>query len=597
MEILLHQRFSYARISLLRNYSHRFPMTVTIKQENDIFDLTAKNTNMIPISGSHLKPNAHYFYTKSKSGEEHATFDEVISMYYTEKERQIKRHYNNPFARLHITIHERTIKKKGDKIIITVVQYFKAREYNAKYFRTMTEKITFSFDLVKGNFLVLIQNGKNKNIVKSFRVNNFRQFFNILTNTHSPSIFMSKKIKKDDKIDTRFKEMFDDNVYYKVLSENFGLRFNEISVKGTGYINFYKKIMEKFVELRKIKLPNFDCAHLLETDYPKEPFLKKNDRKLIAAILDANKIKSKITIKLIHQFPIIPIKALVKFCAFFGKDYAKHLSAVNIDLFESLGKTIDKPNYQHVDANEYVDVLSSFDINDDEKSNIVKYVNDAALHMGKDFFLGNYFFRDLYDHFIMLDKIRKYDPNIRMRSKNRTEFTEEHSQLSKIITKIRKGWTIEYQFNPQMLGEVEKPINSHCECKEYPEGTKYITLYPYVLKREEEYYEEGNFMHHCVASYADKDKSIIVSIRTEDNQNRLTCEFDIASGRRIQARHFCNGDVPEEFKDALEEVSDKIAMHARWGILNWKEKKKVPVKINGIEIEPDTESNRALNWF
>jgi hypothetical protein len=587
MEILLHQRYSYAKISLLRNYSHLTPTVKKNTYKLGDFAVTHTNipsTNMVAISGGRGRPSAHYFYTKDESGSEHAVFDEVMSLFYTEKDQQIKRNYNNPFAQIYITIHERTIKKKGDKIIITVSEYLKSRNYNAKYFRTCTEKVIFSFDFVKGNFAVIRQQGKNKNIKKLFRVNNFRYLLNILTD--SPGLFNIKKYKKPDKISERYNQEFDNKAYLKIICEYFNLKLHELAPKDTGHVVFYKTVMNKFVELRKIKLPNFDCTQLLEAHYPKEPLLKKNDRKLIAAILDANKIKSKITIKLFHLTPTIPITSFVMLCKFFGKDYPKYISSINPKIF-TYG--IEKVNFYG--DNDNMEEISNYDINDDEKSNIVKYINSYDSIT----FLHERFLRDLYDHFHMINKIKFYDPTIRMRARNADEFRLEHSQLSKIFSRIRKGWTIEYQFNDKMLDEIEKPVKSNCICEGYPEGTKQIILYPYVLKREEEYVEEGDFMHHCVASYADKDKSIIVSIRSKNDDNRVTCEFDIASGKMVQARHFCNGEVPEEFKDAVEEVSDKIAMHSRWGLLNWKEKKKVLAKINGIEVTPTT--NDTSSWL
>ena len=135
-----------------------------------------------------------------------------------------------------------------------------------------------------------------------------------------------------------------------------------------------------------------------------------------------------------------------------------------------------------------------------------------------------------------------------------------------------------------MTTEVEKPIKSYCECKDHEGEPTFVILYPHILKREEDYNEEGSFMHHCVASYVNTDKSIIVSLRTEHGSNRVTSEFNIQDGRCIQSRHFCNGQPPEEFIDGLEALKDKIVKHARWGLLNWKEKLRVPVKINGNEI-------------
>jgi hypothetical protein len=183
---------------------------------------------------------------------------------------------------------------------------------------------------------------------------------------------------------------------------------------------------------------------------------------------------------------------------------------------------------------------------------------------------------EIYDHFNMIDKIREYDKDLIFRAKSYPEFRDEHLQLSKMMNAIKKGWVTQYVFEEKTVMEIEHPIS-------YED----MTFIPYILKREEEYVEEGSYMHHCVASYVDHDKSIIVSIRNEDASDRVTCEFNIQSGKMVQARHFCNKPVPEEFMEAVNIVQDKIRLHSRFGTLNWKEKKKVAYKINGIEVKLD----------
>ena len=135
---------------------------------------------------------------------------------------------------------------------------------------------------------------------------------------------------------------------------------------------------------------------------------------------------------------------------------------------------------------------------------------------------------------------------------------------------MRKGWTIEYQYDEKTLEDIEAPI------QDYETGE---TFYPFILKRDEQYTEEGEFMHHCVATYADKDESMIVSLRTKDNKDRVTCEYRIQDGSGIQQRSFCNAMPPDRFLNSLHELSQKLRQRARFGTLNWKEKKKVNLKI------------------
>jgi hypothetical protein len=134
-----------------------------------------------------------------------------------------------------------------------------------------------------------------------------------------------------------------------------------------------------------------------------------------------------------------------------------------------------------------------------------------------------------------------------------------------------------------MVDSIETPIDLKIKLDE--EETGEITFYPYILKRDEDYNEEGDFMHHCVATYSDKQKSIIVSIRTKDGKDRVTCEFHCQDGKLIQARHFCNKQPPADMMLAVEQLSIKTKKFARLGILHSIEMKKVPIIINGIEVD------------
>ena len=74
----------------------------------------------------------------------------------------------------------------------------------------------------------------------------------------------------------------------------------------------------------------------------------------------------------------------------------------------------------------------------------------------------------------------------------------EHTEFSRINQSIKKGYEIEYFFNEETINKVEEPIL--LDTGDF--------LYPFILKKESEYIEEGRHMHHCVASYATTGRSI-----------------------------------------------------------------------------------------
>ncbi len=203
------------------------------------------------------------------------------------------------------------------------------------------------------------------------------------------------------------------------------------------------------------------------------------------------------------------------------------------------------------------------------------------------------------DHFRMLNRIREYDPNIRMKANSRIKFHNEHNELSKIISAIKKGWVVQYFYPEETIRQIQQPIKvfKSIDIGAGLKGTDmddYISITPFVLTREEEYIEEGKFMHHCVASYAETDTSMIVSLRTEDEQDRVTCEFKISNGTLVQSRHFSNATPPKQFEHVIDVVSDLVRLHARFGTLNWLKKDRVPIKINGVEIAPEKREPRRL---
>jgi hypothetical protein len=178
----------------------------------------------------------------------------------------------------------------------------------------------------------------------------------------------------------------------------------------------------------------------------------------------------------------------------------------------------------------------------------------------------------------MIRTINEYDPNVKMRARTYTDFTTEHTEFSKLISVINKGWSTEYIFDNRMVRNVESVIKNEFN------GTDY-QFNPVILKRDEEYSEEGSFMHHCVASYSNKKESIIVSLRTNFGLDRVTCEFNKKTGECLQERYFCNKLPPEYFIDALKTLKERIKKSSSNRLLDHIDIKKVKVKINGVEVK------------
>ena len=626
-EILLYQTYTYARITPFKNYS-KFPRVDTshsgIHKQVSYEDKYGGSTTteyydggsgvpISPLTDEIKKKKTRFFYWDDEYKNApiimYASTHKLngtLGEFYTTKDRHIKKYYNEPLSEISVHILERSIIKKGDKVTIKTNKFTKCRGFNCKYFKTNKYTTSVTFDMVKGDFL-LVDSGKHgrTKTKPKFRKNGFQQFNNFLDSSDGPFKFLRNHMGKNNPLYKELKNIFKDKEFNDVLSKVFNINF---PTDGSFFKTFfYEEVIRWFINTKKIKIPN-DYKKLLVHYYPTEKYLKKNDRKLIASVLDVYQIKSKVTIKLLHEKPNIDLGSLYMLCYLFGNNYQKYIGSINKDLF---GTTSDNDKGHLIGASSLKMMENirdriknhGYDISDIEKENLLSVLTSET---EKGISVDENFMGLVMDHFRMLSKIREYDPNIRMRANTRVKFHSEHNELSRMISAIKKGWVIQYFYPEETVRQIQQPIS--CEkkselWKHSSNGNKElittvsdgeIMIHPYVLTREEEYVEEGRFMHHCVASYAETDTSIIVSLRTEDKQDRVTCEFKISDGRMVQSKYFSNAQPPKHYQNAIDDVSDLIRIHARFGTLNWLKKDRVPVMINGVEIAPEMREPRRL---
>jgi hypothetical protein len=562
MEILFSQRHCIAAITPMKDYC---PIDGFIEYNpkeslwDDIAHLINHYVITLPAKLQKGKRRLNYYYNNE-------SVDDKVSLYsctssnkpfYTDKDRHIKAHYGNPYSHIEINLYERSITRKGDRITIKKYHQTKKRKINSIYFKKTTYIYSVTIDLNTGNFTTVITSKTGRNTGKQFRTNSF-QSLDVVLNQIMSSEYVNNhlKIYNGDERDAYKKEV------KRLLNLNDGALCNAI--------------IAKFVELKKIKVPN-DYMNLLATHYPTEKFLKKNGRKLVASVLDAIGIKSKITIKMLHDNIDTDLGTLYWFCNLLGDEYPKFINNIDCRLF-------DKPKsgmspYVGIHYARMREKIKP--LNGKDKETLCFILNDFIANADEYEKRDSNYVSLIDDHVSMMEKIRPYDADICMKAKTWKDFKEEHREFTNIISMIRKGWVTEYVFNPKMVSDIEKPLTIELSS----DGeTITETFYPYILKREDDYSEEGKFMHHCVATYSDKDKSIIISVRTKDGSDRVTCEFTTQSGHMVQARHFCNQRPPEDMMLAIDQLKVKTLKYARLGLLNCMEKKKTQVKINGIEV-------------
>lgn len=504
--------------------------------------------------------------------------------FHTTSDRHIKNHYGRPLSSITIKTIERSIRQHGDKVTLKIYIGTKSRGFNSIYFKKSFQVTSITINLVNGNFTILSSNKIRGAQSNTFRTNSFGRLVLIDQVFNIHSLISEKNLKSE------YEKIFDNIEFSQKFQNILGVSLGVPSY-ASNQKQFFVDFTEWFVKKKEIKLPNGDYHTWLTNFYPTEKYLKKNDRKLLVSILDCLGIKSKITNKILHKNTDMSLYGLYMICKILGDDFPKYVGNINPLIFEynSVRSTIESDyNNKQILLNT---TPTNLNLTPTEKENLIKIINSGTY--GTTTFISQRNIQLIVDHFNMIEKIRPYQENIRMNARTIGEFHEEHRELTKIIQAIKKGWVIEYKFNEKMVEDVEKPIplkvNLGTEVEPIYGEDLGVSFYPTILKREEEYIEEGDFMHHCVASYSDKDRSIIISVRTEDGTDRVTCEFNCQDGMLIQARHFCNKQPPADIEHVIiNDLSPKVKRYARLGLLHASEKIKVPVKINGIEVKKET---------
>lgn len=600
MNTLLKQRFQLSTIVLLKNYSliseRPSQSKLSIEMGDSDFFLLGSGPSFRLAYKEHK--NKVYFHTENPNGE-NLNFNicklHGATAFLTTNDDKIKKYYGNPFAQVTIITCERKVSLNGKNLTLKYYKHTKNRHVNWKYFSKISMSKSVTINLETGDLTITEcsygKGGKNtirKNcfadvarVLSSIldtpsRNEDFYPNLNPLPNNNwgkTKKNALKKQIEHEFNVDQIYKTIF--NALGVNISDVFGVTRKTL---------LFDALIKFFVKTKNIKVPN-NYFNLLINWYPTMKFLKRNDNKLIAAILDRFGLKSKYLIKLMHSQPNINFYFLVRMCWFFGDDYIKYIPKINPLLFSNDDVLLEN-NSPFIEPTEKMTLLSdSFRTwktikieTDIEKSRAVKFFNcPENVYVKKNILIG-----DFHDHLKMLEQIKKFYPDRVMKATTVEGFKDEHLELTKFSLMVRRGESLEYVFNNDLIKEIEREIN--IEIFETNFNMKEYKFYPVILKKEEEYIEEGTHMHHCVASYIDKETSLIVSLRLDSRHGseRVTCEYNTYSANCIQARYFCNGQPPVYFEGAIMELHKRIEKCKR--ILKSIDKKVNTLVINGISV-------------
>lgn len=525
METLFSQRENYAVITPLKNYNR-----IDDQHMKDLYYNGYNYDNVFYNYGDiHEMPkpfrNKNGYYHKASKDERFVVRKMKLNgknSFKTYKQKNISEHYANPFSEVSIIILERKIIKKGNKITFKIYSNVRYRKANLKYFTKYTESKSITIDTITGNITTCIYKRGNKENIKVFRTNNFYVLYNILMETQS-----------------YFFNQNSNDSFLKIVNEVLG------SQNIVGGETFYNSLVRKFIEHKNYKQPdNFHINNII-LFYPNQKLVCKNKNNICNAVLDFFGIKSKATVRFMNKTPNANPYYLFLLCNLFGEDFGHYLSKLNPNFFPKHKNMYDNPftinKYNYKSTIQNIDEIKG-SLNHLDKQNLITFLG-SMVDLGES--TREAVFINLYDHFRIISGIRKFGVKVRFKAKTIDEFNIEHEQYSKMFIELRKDFYVERTYDERLI----KAIEQHTVCNgEF----KFV-----LLKTELDYIHEGNYMHHCVGTYATKENSMIVSIHEVKGTNRATCEFDMM-GTLVQARSLCNQTLGDNFMRPLSILENII---------------------------------------
>lgn len=484
------------------------------QDEEEVFNLSGNRVTTRPVSDQWAKKTSvPYVQKKDVKGIKHVE----VGFFTPKGDTQFieeKEWLEKSVEILNSALVRRTtlvLEKNEDKIKLSLFNFCKSRSVGHRYFAKQSNDIHVTFNLKTKNFYITTSTFVNRRRRVSTTKNDFSKLINIInplkfintfgglthpnphtqpfvnTLSHTPKVEPIKAlVELVEELDVDISVVpHDSNSPSELLSET---------------------IVKWFIKVWGIKTSN-DYTYYLLKHYPGIKKLRKYDMNLIHTILGERGLKGKFYNKLLNLEPEINITDLHFLQQTLGDDGVKRISTHLL----AYSKNFEDSKFtqpEHLITNiGYCHELSKY-----EKNNIINIYNTC-----KDPTRIQGFIDLLLDHFKIKNKLQGYGIFKKIKAKTLDKFNEEHSEWSNLVHECERTTQVNYLYPNDFITHIEKPIEL--------DGNKYFVK---VLKDDNDYFKEGQMQNHCVRTYLDRYKSIIISVRKnhESGMERMTCEFN-----------------------------------------------------------------------
>jgi hypothetical protein len=410
------------------------------------------------------------------------------------------------------------VEKNGDKVAIKLFHGFKHRREGKPWFKVDKNVDYISANIKTGDVYHGHIRGyqRKKRCIKSIKRNSF--FL-------EPVESLKSKIHN---LLTRFT-----NKPYDEVSVAFSeFMFHIDQRKNFETLNFGDRLFRFYLDKRGYKYPNNFKIFPRQLVGPEiKKILKKNDNKLIDAVMIKNGLSGKKIKQALHVCEGLNIELYKTAKKLFGDDWLNQDEENVIpSLLNSSNAAIGSLNYPRL----FSEVISK-----DELKKVYSLFKQVFIHQN----LDSYSF---HDHIRMYTELKMFgEQDLKWQSvDNKDEFRKEHLDWTDKIQHYKMG-TYQRIYPQYMYKMISQPV--------------FENFYPTLLDSSTKYNDESNHQSNCVKGYIGKTGSIIISVRTGEQMNeRATVEYVLTKeGKEVEAKRV---QSLGKFNQKLQEYWTKVLL-------------------------------------
>ena len=453
-------------------------------------------------------------------------------------EKKFLEHFSDIMKGLEMRRITVVVEEHDDKFSVKAYINIKKRRVGSRnfYVRKHTIFSTYSFK-TKNLYVGRIVKSKKKIISKKVRVNNFEDVVNpyhiISDLIMELRMLYFNRLSSEDGLFIGPQDYEDSQAGAEM--DKIRTAVNNIIVKRTGIKPSSEvsdntslgTIMYRLYLLDNgFKIPN-SFSKYIRIYIPKKEL--KKDKNLVKTFMRLNNLTGSKIRKYLNDNNNISIEYVKMVFQIIGVDYFNRLKP---NVFTDL-----ESNYYH-NERYWLDLSKAFSKRDFQQIVI-------GLNSGVDF-------SSLIEHFVFRSDLKKYNHNYKIKFKNRTDFINEHSEITELLQTYRNG-KVKRFYGLGVKDKIEEPILSMIG----------VDFYPVLLTTTKEYNSESTVQNNCVRTYSEKPHNIIVSLRmgSKDSTERATVEYQFRRNEiiRVQTRSKYNNDVPETWNTTLEVLDERLS--------------------------------------